>query len=202
MPAGIDAANNAFASGEYQRALVLWTELLNDTDPQHHHAVFTNMGACEERLGHIEAAIAAYDEALRLQPEHVEALHNRGVALKAAKRLGDALQSFDAALTNKPTFYPSVRGRCDILTHLGKYEEAIDAATFAMELCPKELGPVTDRAFAELKAKRLEDAIADYRRARSLFDDTSLETAKLFAIALSQRAVELDKAQQCTEAEK
>lgn len=194
-------ASEAFERGDYAAALALWRELLGSVDEAQRHAVLTNIGACLERLGDVEAAIAAYDDALRLQPEHVEALHNRAVALKAAQRLGDALSSFDAALCSRATFYPSVRGRCDILTHLGRYEEAMQAASFAMQLNPCELGPVTDRAFAALKARRLEDAVGDYRRAVAM-GDHSAETAKLFAIALSQRAAELDAGHQVAEAER
>lgn len=84
----------------------------------------------------------------------MEALHNRGVALKAARRLDDALASFDAAVTARPDFVPSRRGAADVLTHLGRYDDAVGAATAAMALAPSDAGPVTDRAFALMRGKR------------------------------------------------
>jgi tetratricopeptide (TPR) repeat protein len=58
---------------------VLRSGFLNAVGSEHHYALHTNRGAALERLGRIEDAIKAYDEALTSKPDHVEALHNRGV---------------------------------------------------------------------------------------------------------------------------
>lgn len=113
-------------------------------------------------------------------------------ALKALKRYPEALASFEEALKHKAEFYPSLRGRCDALTVLERFEEAVAAATAAIAARPTDPSPYADRAFALLKSKRLDDALADYTKAREL-GDSSNETRRLQAIALSQRAVELDK---------
>lgn len=84
-------------------------------------------------------------------------------ALKAVKRHEEALESFEAALRTSPDFYPSWRGKTDILTLLERYDDAIAAATKAMELKPGDTGPITDRAFAHLRAKHLAAALDDYR---------------------------------------
>lgn len=94
---------------------------------------------------------------------------------------------------HRPDFYLSLRGKADVLTQLERFDDAVAAATAAMAARPTETGPVTDRAFAYLKSKRLDEALADYDAAHALGDNTA-ETNRLHAIALSQRAVELDKA--------
>lgn len=188
----LEEANSSFASGDFSKALDLWTKIIEMVDTEHHFALHTNRGAALERLGRVEEAIEAYDAALSIKPDHVEALHNRGVALKACKRNEDALSSFDQALQHNPKFYPSLRGKTDILMALERFDEAIETATKAIAVTSDDPGPLADRAFALLRAKKLEAAISDYEAARTK-GDTSAETQRLYAIALSQRAVELDK---------
>jgi tetratricopeptide (TPR) repeat protein len=113
-------------------------------------------------------------------------------ALKALKRFPEALASFEQALSFKADFYPSLRGRSDALTILERFEEAIAAASAASAVRPEDPSPYSDRAFAELKLRRLDDALEHYEQALGL-GDASPETRRLQAIALSQRAVELDK---------
>src|SRR4051794_32591235 len=43
-----------------------------------------------------EEALASYNRAIALKPDHVDALNNRGVLLGDLKRLEEALASFDA----------------------------------------------------------------------------------------------------------
>ena len=197
----IDGAITCFSDGKFEDALTMWNDLLPQVDETYHFAIHTNRGAALEKLGKLGEAIEAYDLALQNKSTHVDAWHNRGVALKAARRFDEALTSFESALANKADFFPSLRGKCDILTQLARYDEAIEAATAAVNLKPNEIGPLTDRAFAELKAKRLDDAIADYERAINEFSDKTPETSKLYAISLSQKAVEMDRMKNWKDAE-
>jgi len=84
---------------------------------------------------------------------------------------------------------------------LERFDEAAAAASTAAELKPTEPGPHADRAFALLKCKRLVEALEEYGKAREL-GDNSEETKRLQAIALSQWAVEQDKAGNFAEAER
>lgn len=135
----------------------------------------------------------AYDLALSTKPDHVEALHNRGVAYKSLGRNEIALESFRRALAVQPSFVPSLRGETDCLTALARYDEAAESASKAMKFRPNDPGPVSDRAFALLKGGKLEESVKMYSRARELGDD-SAETKRLNGIALSQLAVQLDRA--------
>ncbi len=50
------------------------------------------------RLGRHQEALASYHDALDLQPDHVEALCNRGIVLHKLRRFDDALASYEDAL--------------------------------------------------------------------------------------------------------
>lgn len=77
--AALEQASQAFMAGNFQEALDVWTTTLSVVENEHHYALHTNRGAALERLGRIQDAIEAYDQALQSKPDHVEALHNRGV---------------------------------------------------------------------------------------------------------------------------
>lgn len=114
-------------------------------------------------------------------------------ALKSVKRFEEALASFDEAISTHADFYPSYRGKTDLLSALDRHEEAAAAASAAAALRPDEAGPIADRAFAFLKLKRYEEALGDFNTAVKM-GDASRETARLRAVTLSQLAVEKDKA--------
>ena len=129
-------------------------QALDSVDAESRFALHTNRGAALERLGRLREAIAAYDAALATHPHHVEALHNRGVALRGVGDSDAALASFDATLGVDAEFLPSMRARTETLVALGRLDDAIAAASASMHRALGDAGPVTDRAFALLKAKR------------------------------------------------
>ena len=55
-------------------------------------------GVARAVLGQHDAAIADYDEALRLNPNYAEAYNNRGVAKVQLRRIDEARQDFEMAL--------------------------------------------------------------------------------------------------------
>jgi tetratricopeptide (TPR) repeat protein len=54
------------------------------------------------QLGKVREAIAHYEEALRIDPDLVEAHYNLGVALEKAGRVPEAMQHYQQALKLRP----------------------------------------------------------------------------------------------------
>ncbi|HEY6897986.1 MAG TPA: tetratricopeptide repeat protein [Rhodocyclaceae bacterium] len=71
-------------------------------------------GAALQALGRKEEALQAYDEALKQQPDAVNALINSGVLLRDLLRHSEALERFNRALTFDPNS-TSALGNCGIL---------------------------------------------------------------------------------------
>jgi protein O-GlcNAc transferase len=80
------------AIATYRRALAL--------DPQ--HGTWLNLARAERAAGHIDAAIAAFGEALALQPDAPEALSMLSNALREAGRSSEALDAARRALAQNP----------------------------------------------------------------------------------------------------
>ena len=61
-------------------------------------AAYSDRGAEKARLGHHDAAIADYDEAIRLNSDNMEVYFNRGLSKKKLGREAEADQDFQKAL--------------------------------------------------------------------------------------------------------
>jgi tetratricopeptide (TPR) repeat protein len=54
------------------------------------------------RQRRFDEALASYDRALAVRPDHAEALKNRGNTLQELERFDEALASYDRALVVRP----------------------------------------------------------------------------------------------------
>jgi Tfp pilus assembly protein PilF len=58
----------------------------------------------QAKLGRSSDALASYDRALMIRPDHPPTLNNRGSTLGGLKRFEEALASYDRALMLQPDF--------------------------------------------------------------------------------------------------
>lgn len=84
------------------------------------------------------AAIASFDKALELKPDHHKSWFNRGVSLGNLGRYEEAIASYDQALELKPDFHEAWTNRGNSLVNLGRTEEAIASYEKALEIKPDD----------------------------------------------------------------
>lgn len=82
-------------------------------------------------------ALAAFNEALALDPSNPEPHARKGLALEQLGRLEDALASFDNALTIDPGYAEAWVGKGDVFNRLERYEDALVCFDRATRLQPK-----------------------------------------------------------------
>ncbi len=75
--------------------------------------------------GNFTAAIALYNEAIRLKPDFPYAYNERGVAQDNLGQYEDAIASFNEAIRLKPDFPDAYNNRGKAQCNLGQYEDAI-----------------------------------------------------------------------------
>lgn len=80
------------------------------------------LAAAMQAVGRKEEALAAYDEALKMQPDAANVLINSGVLLRDLLRHGEALDRFNKALALEPN-NTSALGNCGILLSEFKQNE-------------------------------------------------------------------------------
>ena len=95
-----------------------------DRQRDHFDAIFLLAGV-QLKLGKMALALANYDRALRLRPNHVNSLCNRGNALGALNRHGEALASYESALRLRPDDDDVLFNRGNALHQLNRLDEAL-----------------------------------------------------------------------------
>ena len=130
-----------------------------------------------------DAALATYDRALAIRPEHAAALYNRGVVLQGAKRFAEALASYDRALAVSPELFAAHINRGTILHDIGRGEEALASYNKALAIKPDHAVALCRRGHVLCHLDRLAEAIASYDRTIEIEPDDA-ETLNARGLAL------------------
>jgi predicted O-linked N-acetylglucosamine transferase (SPINDLY family) len=115
-----------------------------------------------QEKGELDGALSCYEEALRSQPDLIDALYNRGIILLMRGRHAEALASFERAIAVSPHLDLAFNNRGVALRALGRNEEAIASFRRALALNPDSPNALHNRAETLAKAGRLQEAIRDF----------------------------------------
>jgi len=126
-----------------------------------------------------EAAIASYEQALKLQYEQVLKVKpndyiswkNRGFVLSKLGRYEEALANYEQALKLKPDSYQTWFSRGFMLSELGRYEEAFANFEQALKVKPDNNQIWFGRGVVLSELGRYEEALASYEQALKLKPD-------------------------------
>lgn len=152
------------AQGNDERALADYDRAIELGDKRHVSAAWSAKGALHGRRERFDAAIAAYDEALRADPAHTAA-HVSRAALR--KRKGDsagALRDLDAAISGNPTAALLYKARGDFHRAQRDYGKALDDYNHAIALEPDLILAYGDRALLRYYMGDFEKSVEDFRR--------------------------------------
>jgi len=123
------------------------------------------LGAANEAQGKLEEAIAAYNKALLIKPDFVEAHNNIGLAFQALGKLEEAFSAYNKALLIKPDFVEAHNNIGLAFQALGKLDEAVAAYNKALLIKPDFVEAHNNIANALRDLGKLEEAVAAYNKA-------------------------------------
>lgn len=127
-----------------------------------------NLGNALQALRRFDEALASYDRALAVKPDHGDAHYNRGIVQAALTRHADALASYDRALALRPEHVDAHANRGLALRELGRHPEAVAAFDRALAQQPAHVGALVNRGLVLREMKRLPEALASLARALAL----------------------------------
>ena len=130
--------------------------------------VYFNQGYAKAQLGQHAAAIADYDQALRLAPNDAAAYNNRGAAKADLRQYADAIADYGHALRLDPNFALAYNNRGIAKGELEQYAAAIADYDQALRLDPNFALAYNNRGIAKGELGQHADAIADYDQALRL----------------------------------
>jgi predicted O-linked N-acetylglucosamine transferase (SPINDLY family) len=133
-------------------------------------------GFVQAAMRRSEKAVQAYDRALALQPNNVEAIVNRGAALHELGRFEEALAAAERAVTLNSAYPPAHLNRGLALGALQRYEAALAAYQRAIALKSDYADAHANRGAALFALQRYGEALASYDRALAI-DPRAAEAA-------------------------
>lgn len=111
---------------------------------------YANRGVVLQELERWDEALASYDRALVLRPDHMEWHLNRSAVCKALGQWDEALASCDRAIALRPDSEDAHFGRGTVLAEVGRYEEMLAEYDRAVALKPDFAEAQYNRALALL----------------------------------------------------
>lgn len=134
-----EAVAKLFEAGQPRKAAGLLEEFLREW-PEHAGA-HEQLGIAFSDSGDHTRALKAFETAARLDSGSAAIRHNMGIAFRQAGQLLKAAESFAEAIRLDGKSYSTWLARAEILTRLGDYPGACEAAQTAASMCPKEERP-------------------------------------------------------------
>ena len=108
-----------------------------------HHADYHS-----EYVGDLEDAIACFERALALKPDHAEALSEKGTALAALGRDAEAAETLSQAIRQRPEITQLWLERAEALQRLGRHEEAVASCNETLRRRPGDADAMYCRALS------------------------------------------------------
>ncbi|HEX8964467.1 MAG TPA: tetratricopeptide repeat protein [Rhodocyclaceae bacterium] len=120
------------------------------------------------KLGHYEAALASFDEAVALDRAFLDANQMRGGVLFRLGRYEAALASFDAVVALDPRFAHGWTSRGSALMRMGRPQDALESFRRAAQLLPGNAHAYYDLGCALNELGQYEAAVASFDKAIAL----------------------------------
>ena len=137
------------------------------------------------RLKDHNAALAAYTEAVELNPKLAMAYNNRGYTYTELGRYELAMSDLNKALELEPKLAIAYNNRGRVFSRWNQYEHAIADYNKALELNPNYATAYNNRGYTYDDLKEYDRAVSDYTRA--------IELNPTFAMAYNNRGFTLMK---------
>jgi protein O-GlcNAc transferase len=171
-PADLEAAYNRAVvlqqQGRLDEAGAAYRDLIGKSP---NSLVYLNLGTVEQELGRLGDALAAFSQAIALDPAYAQAHFNRGVILQLQGRLDEAIAAYRVAMNLRPDHVEAVTNAGIVLQELGRLDEAALAFEQAVKLRPAAAEPYNNVGIALLARGQAAEAVTAFQRALALKPD-------------------------------
>lgn len=107
--------------------------------------------------------IIYYDEAIRLNPQYIEAYNNRGIARRNSGDFKGALEDFNISIRLDPRDTSAYLNRGDARYHLGDFSGAIEDNNTVIQLDPQDNAGYNNRGEVLFVLGKYEQALDDFQ---------------------------------------
>jgi len=118
-----------------------------------------HLGIEYSKLGRLDSALRAYDEALRIQPGHPDATFNKALVFAQQGKKSDALAGYSAVLARHPDYLKALQNRGLLHQENGDFERAAADYEAALRLAPRHPDLLNNLANVFTSLHRPEEAL-------------------------------------------
>jgi tetratricopeptide (TPR) repeat protein len=112
-----------------------------------------------------DKAVAAFEQAIQLNPNSHYAYYGKGLTLSMQDKYQQARDAFKQATKLAPSFSPAWRYLSNTLKQLKQYPQALNAYDQAIKISPKDFVLYVERGDVLSELKRYQKAISSYNQA-------------------------------------
>jgi tetratricopeptide (TPR) repeat protein len=134
-------------------------------------AVLVAQGDAQVQAKNYPEALAAYEQAIALDPRNFNAWNGKADALNRAGNFTEALAASDTAIVLLPTSTKGWINRGYILYNLGRYDDELRAYETAISIEPDNAVAWFNKGYSLAGMKRYDEAIAAFDKVKSLQPD-------------------------------
>ena len=157
---------NLHSQGRLQQALKQAESLVQQFPKS--VVLYNIQGTVLKGLGHLDLCIEAYNKALAIKPDYVDACYNIGLAFKEQGKLEEAIEAYKKVLAIKPGYVNAYYDIGNVLKEQGKLDEAIESYNKALAIKPDYVDAYYNMGNAFKEQRKLEEAIEAYNKALAI----------------------------------
>ncbi|MFH1936462.1 MAG: tetratricopeptide repeat protein, partial [Bacteroidota bacterium] len=150
----------------WKTELSLWTDCLEKAPTSARS--WTNLGVAWHKNRDFRKAVFHFDQALRIFPQYLQALNNRGASRMALEEYPSAIADFTRVITLNGDFPEAWANRGIARRRMQQYAPAIEDFTTAISMDSVQSGLYLQRGFTYWLTGRKDSALADIQRAVQL----------------------------------
>ncbi len=149
-------------------------------------------GSLHLKAKRFQEALAAFEQAIQLDPDDASIYNGKGLTLSELKRYQEALAAFEQAIGLNPYFANAYINKGMMLNQLKRYQEALPAFERAIQLEPTNASAYNLKGLMLTNLKRYAEALATYEQA--------IQFDPQLAVAHNNRGLTLSNLQRYAEA--
>ena len=156
------------SKNDYDHAIVEYEESISQKASA---VTYERLGTRYHMKGETDKALAAFNEALKLNPEHGATYNSRGITYSIIGDYEKAIADFTQALKFSPESAITYTNRGNAFLDKGDFSSALTDFNTSLAINPKNPVVFYSRGYLLLAQKNYEKAIEDFNKALSLESD-------------------------------
>ncbi len=173
----LNSAKSAEKAGDYGRAAQHYAQLI-DQDGENIRYLLA-FAENNRKIGRNDIALSTYDTILKLQPEHIEALEGRGLALLDAGEFKLSGDAFSKVMQQEKDRWRTLNGLALLFVMKENYDDAMVYFAEALKYSKNNASVLNNVGLTMAIENRLEDAVEALKKASRLASDQRILRKKI-----------------------